>query len=206
MRCPRRLTLHDHTQYAVDARLVALAMTLEPIEHVLIQTNGQLLFRRRPGQRRLFAKRSGRDAECASRLYRHPSYGQSRLARRQPDSRRDGGATLQRRFPQRLKPLLILRQLRHGCSGSRKSREGGDRGIPPLRKKPRKDGAPGKKRAKNGPPPVWRCRRKAGPPPNASAIPDDDADSAKSSSAQTTLVPLSSIFERTINTLLAGAL
>ncbi len=200
MRCPRRLTLHHHAQYSVDARLVALAMTLEPIEHVLIQTNGQLLFRRRPGQRRLFAKRSGRDAECASRLYRHPSYGQSRLARRQPDSRRDGGATLQRRFPQRLKPLLILRQLRHGCSRALPE-TGVVAGIGSQKPHPSR-----KKRAKNGPPPVWRCRRKAGPPPNASAIPDDDADSAKSSSAQTTLVPLSSIFERTINTLLAGAL
>ena len=48
MRRPRRLTLHHHAKYAVDARLVALAMTLEAIEHVLIQTNGQLLFRRRP--------------------------------------------------------------------------------------------------------------------------------------------------------------
>src|SRR6266404_492431 len=56
MGCPRRLTLHHHAQNAVDARLVALAMTLEPIEHVLIQTNGQLLFRRRPGHRRLFEK------------------------------------------------------------------------------------------------------------------------------------------------------
>jgi hypothetical protein len=44
MRCPRRLTLHHHAQRSVDARLVALALTLEPIEHVLIQTNGQLLF------------------------------------------------------------------------------------------------------------------------------------------------------------------
>jgi hypothetical protein len=35
MHCPRRLTLHHHAQNAVDARLVALAMTLEPIEHVL---------------------------------------------------------------------------------------------------------------------------------------------------------------------------
>src|ERR1700692_3117344 len=56
MRCPRRLTLHHHAQYAVDARLVALAMTLEPIEHVLIQTNGQLLLRRRPGHGGLFEK------------------------------------------------------------------------------------------------------------------------------------------------------
>src|ERR1700688_4526452 len=56
MHCPRRLTLHHHAQYAVDARLVALAMTLEPIEHVLIQTNGQLLFRRRPGHGGLFEK------------------------------------------------------------------------------------------------------------------------------------------------------
>jgi hypothetical protein len=28
--------------------------------------------------------------------------------------------------------------------GSKKSREGGDRGIPPLRKRPRKDGSPRK--------------------------------------------------------------
>src|ERR1700687_5025327 len=56
MRCPRRLTLHHHAQYPVDARLVALAMTLEPIEYVFIQTNGQLLFRRRPSHRRLFEK------------------------------------------------------------------------------------------------------------------------------------------------------
>jgi hypothetical protein len=32
MRWPRRLTLHHHAQDAVDARLVALAMTLQPIE------------------------------------------------------------------------------------------------------------------------------------------------------------------------------
>ena len=57
MRGLRRLTLHYHTQNAVDARLVALAMTLEPIEHILIQTNRQLLFRWRPGHRRLFEKR-----------------------------------------------------------------------------------------------------------------------------------------------------
>ena len=64
MRCPRRLTLHHHAQRSVDARLVALALTLEPIEHVLIQTNGQLLFRRRPSQRCLFEKGSCRAAEC----------------------------------------------------------------------------------------------------------------------------------------------
>src|SRR5258708_35384718 len=56
MSCTRRLTLHHHAQDSVDARLVALAMTLQPIEHVLIQTNGQLLFRRRPSHRRLFEK------------------------------------------------------------------------------------------------------------------------------------------------------
>jgi|ERR1700674_354203 len=56
MRCPRRLTLHHHAQYSVDARLVALAMTLEPIEDVLIQTNRQLLFRRRPSHGGLFEK------------------------------------------------------------------------------------------------------------------------------------------------------
>ena len=36
MRCPRRLTLHHHAEDTVDVRLVALAMTLEPIEYVLI--------------------------------------------------------------------------------------------------------------------------------------------------------------------------
>ncbi|SRR6266404_6546461 len=56
MRCPRRLTLHHHAQDSIDARLVALAMTLEPIEHILIETNSQLLFRRRPSHRRLFEK------------------------------------------------------------------------------------------------------------------------------------------------------
>ncbi len=39
-----RLTLHHHAQNAVDARLVALAVTLQPIEHVRIETNRQLLF------------------------------------------------------------------------------------------------------------------------------------------------------------------
>jgi len=46
-----RLTLHHHAQNAVNARLVTLAMTLEPIEHVRIEANGQLLFRRRPSGR-----------------------------------------------------------------------------------------------------------------------------------------------------------
>ena|ERR1700674_2154128 len=93
MRCPWRLTLHHHAQYAVDARLVALAMTLEPIEHVLIQTNGQLLFRRRPRHRRLFEKGLVEPRNVRLGNVGDPSYGQSRLARRQPDSRRDGGAT-----------------------------------------------------------------------------------------------------------------
>jgi hypothetical protein len=43
--CPRRLTLHHHAQNAVDARLVALSVALEPIEHILIEPNRQLLFR-----------------------------------------------------------------------------------------------------------------------------------------------------------------
>ena len=44
MPLPGRLALHQDAQNAVDARLVALAMTLEPIEHVRIQANRQLLF------------------------------------------------------------------------------------------------------------------------------------------------------------------
>jgi len=51
MNWPGRLALHHHAQNAVDARLVALAMTLEPLEHVRIETNRQLLFRRRPSRR-----------------------------------------------------------------------------------------------------------------------------------------------------------
>src|ERR1035441_922308 len=54
MNRPRRLSLHDHAQNAVNARLVALAMTLEPSEHVRIETNRQLLFRRGPSRRCLF--------------------------------------------------------------------------------------------------------------------------------------------------------
>ena len=54
---PGGLTLHHNTQDAVDARLVAPAMTLEPIEHIRIQTNGQLPFDRRPGRRCLLEKR-----------------------------------------------------------------------------------------------------------------------------------------------------
>jgi hypothetical protein len=56
MCCPRRLTLHYYAQNAVDARLVAFAMTLKPSEHVLIQANRQLLFRGGPGHRRLLEK------------------------------------------------------------------------------------------------------------------------------------------------------
>jgi len=96
MRCPRRLTLHHDTQNAVDARLVALAMTLEPIEHVLIQTNGQLLFRRRPSHRRLLRKVLS-SRECPTRQYRHPLYGQSRL--RDANRTAAGTAALQDGFP-----------------------------------------------------------------------------------------------------------
>jgi|SRR5450755_3631330 len=53
MRRPGRLTLHDHAQNAINPRLVALAMALQPIEYVRIQTDRQLLFRRRPGHRGL---------------------------------------------------------------------------------------------------------------------------------------------------------
>lgn len=42
MRGPLGLTLHHHAENAVDAGLVALAMALEPIERILIQTNRQL--------------------------------------------------------------------------------------------------------------------------------------------------------------------
>ena len=52
------LTLHHHAQNAVNARLVAPALTLEPIEHVRIETNRQLPFRRGPSRRCLFEKRS----------------------------------------------------------------------------------------------------------------------------------------------------
>ena len=51
-----RLTLHYYAQNAVDARLVAFAMTLKPSEHVLIQANRQLPFRGGPGHRRLLEK------------------------------------------------------------------------------------------------------------------------------------------------------
>jgi hypothetical protein len=56
MRSSRWLTLHHDPQNAVDARLVALAVALEPIEYVLIETDRQLLFRGRPGHRRLLEK------------------------------------------------------------------------------------------------------------------------------------------------------
>ena len=46
MRCPGRLTLHHHTQDAVDARLVTPAVGLEPIEHVGVKADGELLLRR----------------------------------------------------------------------------------------------------------------------------------------------------------------
>jgi hypothetical protein len=36
MRRPQRLTFHHNPQNVVDARLVALALTLEPNEHVRI--------------------------------------------------------------------------------------------------------------------------------------------------------------------------
>jgi hypothetical protein len=112
MRCPRRLTLHHHAQDSVDARLVALAMTLEPIEHVLIQTNGQLLFRRRPGHRRLFEKGLVEPRNVGI-VNIGILYAVNRGWR---DANRTaaGTAALHGRFPQRLKLLLILRQLRHG--------------------------------------------------------------------------------------------
>ena len=56
MCCPWRLTLHYYAQNAVDARLVAFAVTLKPSEHILIQANRQLLFRGGPGDRRLLEK------------------------------------------------------------------------------------------------------------------------------------------------------
>ena len=56
MSWPRGLTLHHHSQNAVNARLVALAMTLEPSEHVRVETNRQLFFRREPSRRCLLEK------------------------------------------------------------------------------------------------------------------------------------------------------
>jgi hypothetical protein len=53
---PPRPALHHHAENAVDARLVALAVALEPIEHVRIKTNRQLLFLRRPSYRCLLEK------------------------------------------------------------------------------------------------------------------------------------------------------
>lgn len=109
MRCLRRLTLHHYAQYAVDARLVALAMTLEPIEHVFIQTNGQLFFRGRPGHGGLFEKG----------LVEPRNVGIVNIGILQTVNRgwRDanrtaaGTAALQRRFPQRLKLTLEMRPI-----------------------------------------------------------------------------------------------
>src|SRR5258708_35540693 len=50
MNWPPRLALHHHAQNAVNARLVTLAMTLQPIEHVRIETNRQLFLRRGPSR------------------------------------------------------------------------------------------------------------------------------------------------------------
>jgi hypothetical protein len=57
MSSPSRLTLHHHAQNAVNACLVALAMALEPIEHVRIETNRQLFLGRRPSGGCLLEKR-----------------------------------------------------------------------------------------------------------------------------------------------------
>src|ERR1700674_1440661 len=133
MRCPRRLTLHHHAQYSVDARLVALAMTLEPIEYVLIQTNGQLLFRRRPGQCRLFEKGLVEPRNVRIVNIRHPSYGQSRLARRRPDSRRDGGAT---------KMVTSVPPAAEAVPYPKLESWRGKSKAPPCRKKRDKDGPP----------------------------------------------------------------
>ncbi len=51
-----RLTLHRHSQDAIDASLVASAVAFQPVQHVRIEANGQLLFGRRPCSRRLFEK------------------------------------------------------------------------------------------------------------------------------------------------------
>jgi hypothetical protein len=123
MRCPRRLTLHHHAENAVDARLIALAVSLEPIEHVLIQTNGQLLFRRRPSHRCLFEK--GLVEPRNVRLVDLGILYTVNRGWRDANRTAAGTAALQRRFPQRLKLLLILRQLRHGRS----------RALPSFRRK-----------------------------------------------------------------------
>lgn len=39
----RWLAFHHHSQNAVDSRLVATAMTLEPIEHIGVEADRQLL-------------------------------------------------------------------------------------------------------------------------------------------------------------------
>jgi hypothetical protein len=87
-------------------------MTLEPIEHVLIQTNGQLLFRRRPGHRRLFEEGLVEPRNVGI-VNIGILYAVNRGWR---DANRTaaGTAALHGRFPHRLKLLLILRQLRHG--------------------------------------------------------------------------------------------
>jgi hypothetical protein len=45
---PAELAFHHYAQDAVDARLIAPAVGLEPVQDVCIQANRQLLFDRRP--------------------------------------------------------------------------------------------------------------------------------------------------------------
>src|SRR5260370_12564556 len=109
MRCPRRLTLHHHAKDSVDARLVALAITLEPIEHVLIQRNGQLLFRRRSSHGGLLEKglvepRNVRIVNVGILHTVNPSQVASFLS--------EDGFSVHAGFPKA--KAKTLRQLRHG--------------------------------------------------------------------------------------------
>src|SRR6266446_6339613 len=57
-RAVRGLAFHGGPQDAVDARLVTLAVGLEPIQHVRVKADGELLFGRRPSNCGLFEKLS----------------------------------------------------------------------------------------------------------------------------------------------------
>src|SRR6266852_6239746 len=55
-RAARGLAFHSCPQDAVDARLVTPAVSLEPIEHVCVEADGELLFGRGPSNCGLFEK------------------------------------------------------------------------------------------------------------------------------------------------------
>ncbi len=50
-RPPRWLRLHGCPQDAIDARLVTSAVSLQPLQHVRVKADGELLLGRRPGFR-----------------------------------------------------------------------------------------------------------------------------------------------------------